>query len=69
MEFYSVGIIDMIKLKNIDNTYYTYNKMHTHICKLRCINNATSYGFTKERKIYIKEKKYVQYIISWNIII
>ena len=37
----------MVKMRNIDNTYtyiqtylYTYNKIHTHLCKLRNINNA-----------------------------
>ena len=44
----------MIKLRNIHAYLYTYNLIHTPICKLRNINNAKSYGFTKE-------KKYVQY--------
>ena len=46
----------MSKLRNIYNTYSyipIYIQLNNaHICKLRNINNAKSYGITKENKIY-----------------
>ena len=62
---YSVGIIDMIKLRNIYNTYTyipIYIQLNTHIyMQIKKHKQYKKLRFSK-KKIYIyKEKKYVQY--------